>query len=367
MARQLRILHLDTERGFRGGERQVSLLAGGLRERGHEQLIIGPAGGSLTPFLASRGFAIAEYRRPRFLGVRSPILWGWLRRQADGFRPDIIHAHTGNAHTAAVHAFLGTRPLLTTRRVDFPIQKNAFSKAKYTRPGQRYIAISRAIRDILVEGGVAPEAIDVVYSGIDPARPSGGNGAAPRAEWLGGDAGPVIGFIGAFADHKAPWTLAHAAGRIRQALPGARVVFVGDGELRPRLEEISADQPGSIVLAGWRDDVADCLAAFDLFVMPSKQEGLCTSLIDALAAGVPCVATRAGGIPEVIADGETGDLVAPLDEEALAAAVVSLWKDEARRARYAVAGRRRVEERFTAGAMVEGTLAVYHDMLGLRE
>lgn len=365
MDRRLRILHIDTERGFRGGERQVSLLAEGLRERKHEQLFIGPAGGSLTPYLASRGFAVAEYHRPLLMGVRSPLLRRWLRRQADGFRPDIVHAHTGNAHTAAVHSFLGSRPLLTTRRVDFAIQNNAFSRAKYTRPGQHYIAISRAIRDILVEGGVAPEAIDVIPSGIDPARVAEGNGAPLRAEWLGGDSGPVIGFIGAFADHKAPWVLAHAAGHIRRALPGAKVVFVGDGELRPRLEEISADLPGSIVFAGWREDVANCLAAFDLFVMPSKLEGLCTSLIDALAAGVPCVAARAGGIPEVIVDGVTGVLVPPLDEEALASAVVDLWHDGARRARFVEAGRRRVAECFTAGAMVEGTLSVYRRMLGL--
>lgn len=363
MPGKLRILHIDTERGFRGGERQVSLLTAGLRELGHEQLVIGPEGSALTAHLTAEGFRVANWKRPWFLGARSPVLKAWLRKTAAEFDADIVHAHTGNGHTAAVHAFLGDRPLVTTRRVDFAIQDNPLSKAKYTRPGQHYIAISGAVRDVLVAGGVNPDVIDLVYSGIDTSRVQDGDGAALREKWLEGLEGPVIGYIGAFADHKAPWVLAHAANHIRKDLPGARVVFVGDGEFRPLLEEISADNPGGIHLAGWRDDVADCLAAFDLFVMPSKLEGLCTSLIDALAAGVPCISTRAGGIPEVIVDGQTGTLVPPNDEEALARAIVEIWGNGELRELYIRNGMEHVRKNFTADSMVQGTFAVYQKVL----
>lgn len=362
--RPLRILHLDAEMGFRGGERQVQLLVHGLRAAGHEQLVAGPEGGKLLPVLAGEGFATAAWKRPWLLGIRSPFLKYWMQEVADRFRPDIVHAHTGNAHTLAVIALLERHRVVVTRRVDFPIKANSFSRVKYTRPGQHYIAISHTIRDVLVAGGVAPERIDIVHSGVDVARVTGGDGAAVRREWLGGDEGPVIGFVGALVDHKAPWVLAEAARLVRRELPGARVVFVGDGELRPRLEEMAADSPpGTIVLAGWREDMANCLAAMDLFVMPSKLEGLCTSLIDALAAGVPAVASRAGGIPDVVVDGETGDLVPPLDAGALAAAIVALWRDPARRERYRAAGRARVESHFTAAAMIRGTQAVYHRVM----
>ncbi len=97
--------------------------------------------------------------------------------------------------------------------------------------------------------------------------------------------------------------------------------------------------------------------------MPSKLEGLCTALIDALAAGVPAIASRAGGIPDVVEDGVTGRLVPPLNGDALADAVVALWGDEAARRRFVENGRRAVETRFTAAAMVAGTEQVYRAIL----
>lgn len=351
---KLRILHINSESGYRGGERQLHLLARGLRERGHEQLIVCRSASELESALRADGLATATYAKPLLLGARSPFLRNRLREIATDFSPDVVHAHTGNAHTMAVGAFLGDHPIVTTRRVDF-----AVAGKKYTAEGQRFIAISNGVRDVLVQGGVDPSRIDVVYSGIDTTRVRGGQGGALRSEWLHGDAGPLIGFVGALVDHKAPWILAEAAPLIRAQLPGARVVFVGDGEERPRLESLRAKHPDAVILAGHRQDIADCYATFDLFVMPSKLEGLCTSLIDALAAGVPSIASRAGGIPDVVEDNVTGVLVPPLDREQLAAAVVALWGDEARRRKFAENGARRVEERFTARAMVEGTESVY--------
>lgn len=360
----MRILHINTESGFRGGERQVQLLARGLGLRGHEQLVVVPRGAELADALQSEGIPVGAYTKPLLLGPRSPSLIRWLRRTEEEFRADIVHAHTGNAHTLAVEAFLGRVPIVTTRRVDFPIKDNRASRRKYGAPGQHFIAISNAIRDVLVAGAVPAERIDIVHSGIDVDRVTGGDGRRLRAEWLAGDNGPLIGFIGALVDHKAPWVLARAAAAIRTRLPGARVVMVGDGELRPMVRDIRAASPDALLLPGWRDDIADCYAAFDLFVMPSKLEGLCTALIDALAAGVPCVASRAGGIPDVITDGENGLLVEPENEAALVEAIVRLYNDEPLRARFIESGRQRVAELFTADAMVTGTERVYQRLAG---
>jgi glycosyltransferase involved in cell wall biosynthesis len=257
--------------------------------------------------------------------------------------------------------------LLSTRRVDFAIGRNWFSRRRYTRDGQRFIAISSAVRDALLAGGVRADRIDLVFSGVSVERVTGGDGKRLRHDWLMGDkTGPVIGFLGALVDHKAPWILAEALPLIRQELPHAVAVFVGDGPELGRLQSIASTMPpGAIQLAGWRDDVADCYAAFDLFVMPSKLEGLCTALVDALAAGVPAIASRAGGIPDVLADGGCGELVPPLDPAALATAVVRLWRDPERRKAVTDAGRQRVATQFTADAMVEGTIRSYQNLLSV--
>ncbi len=359
----MRVLQLNTETGFRGGERQVALLMRGLRERGHEQILVARKGSELAEAMKAEGFTVRTFQPPGFLGIRGPLLSRWVRQTADEFEADLVHAHTGNSHTLAVAGFSQRLPMVTTRRVDFPVGQNWLSRRKYLAPGQHYIAISQGVADVLMEGGIAREHITIVHSGIEPERVQGGDGTALRREWLGEDCGPLIGFVGSLVDHKAPWVLADAAPLIREQLPGARVVFVGDGEMRARLEEIRESNPEAIHLAGHRDDIADCYAAFDLFAMPSKLEGLCTALIDALAAGVPAVATRTGGIPDVIQHGVTGDLVPPLDAESLAEALVSLWNDPKCREMYRDIGLARAEDRFTAKAMVEGTERVYTEIL----
>jgi glycosyltransferase involved in cell wall biosynthesis len=359
----MKILHLNTETGFRGGERQVQLLVEGLHQRHHHQLVIGRSEGQLLSVLAEKSIPVQGYEKPKLLGVHSPRLIAQVRSWATEFQPDIIHAHTGNAHTLAVNAFLDRYPVLTTRRVDFAIKTNYFSKRKYTRPGQHFIAISTGVKNVLLEGGVPENRIDIVFSGVNTDRVTGGDGKALRQLWLGEyHEGPLIGFVGALVDHKAPWILAQAAPLIKQVLPNAKVVFVGDGEERARIEAISSQHPNALHLAGWRDDIADCLDAFDLFVMPSKLEGLCTSLVDALAAGVPSIASRAGGMPDVVCDGKTGVLVPPLDAKALAEAVVRLWQSPALRKQYIAQGLEHVQANFTADAMVEGTEKVYESV-----
>ncbi|CAN5351765.1 glycosyltransferase [soil metagenome] len=354
------VLHIDTELGFRGGQRQVQLLMRGLNARGHEQLLVAPTESKLRAAMEAEGFATRGYDKPKLLGMRSPVLSSWLRGVVDPFHPDIVHAHSGNAHTLALSARGGRSwKLLTTRRVDFAIKKNWFSRRKYAAPNQRYIAISTGVGDVLIAGGVKPDLIDIVHSGVEVERVIGGDREKLRGEWLRGGEGPLIGFVGALVDHKAPWILAEAAPLIREQLPNAHVVFVGDGEERARISHIAAQHPGAITLAGWRDDIADCYAAFDLFTMPSKLEGLCTSLIDALAAGVPSIASSVGGIPDVIVDGETGVLIPAENPRALADAITALWRDPFHREKYIENGRAHVKKGFNAEAMVLGTESVY--------
>jgi glycosyltransferase involved in cell wall biosynthesis len=153
---------------------------------------------------------------------------------------------------------------------------------------------------------------------------------------------------------------------IRRAVPSAHLVILGSGELekdlRRRAGQLSLD--GSVTFAGFRPDAARYLPALDLFVLSSVEEGLGTSTLDAQAAGVPVVVTRAGGSPEAVIDGETGLLAEPADAEALASQAIVLLNDQPRRVRMGIAGRRHVADSFTADRTVDQTLAIYRELTG---
>jgi glycosyltransferase involved in cell wall biosynthesis len=146
-----------------------------------------------------------------------------------------------------------------------------------------------------------------------------------------------------------------------QEVPDARFVILGEGELREHLEHLIREHhlEKHVLLPGFRTDVLGCIKGFDVFVLSSVTEGLGTSLLDAMACARPVVATRAGGIPEIVQDGATGLVVPPRDHRALAAAIVSLLEDAPRREQFGAAGFARVRERFTVERMVAATADVY--------
>ena len=157
--------------------------------------------------------------------------------------------------------------------------------------------------------------------------------------WLPHNA-PVIGCVGALVDHKGHRFLIRAAAQVVREVPDARFVILGEGERRDELTREIRDLglERHVLLPGFRPDVLSLLKTFDVFVMPSITEGLGTSLLDAMACARPIVASRVGGIPEVVVDGETGLLVPPRDPDSLAEAIVKLLEDRA--ARRAPRGRR---------------------------
>jgi glycosyltransferase involved in cell wall biosynthesis len=166
--------------------------------------------------------------------------------------------------------------------------------------------------------------------------------------------------------HKGQRHLIDAAHLVIQQIPDARFVILGEGELRDHLERLVHEQhlQKHVLLPGFRTDVLGCIKGFDLFVMSSVTEGLGTSLLDAMAASKAVVATRTGGIPEVVEDGGTGLLVEPRDHRELAAAIVRLLTDESGRRAMGEAGRARVCARFTVERMVAETAAVYARVAG---
>jgi glycosyltransferase involved in cell wall biosynthesis len=172
---------------------------------------------------------------------------------------------------------------------------------------------------------------------------------------------PIVGNVAALAPHKGHQHLIEAAALALRDVPDARFVIVGDGEQRSVLERQVRDKnlERHVFLAGFRLDVLQLLRSFDVFATSPIHEGMCLPLVDAMAAGKPTVATRAGGIPEVSVDGETGFLVEPRDHHGMAARIVALLTDETLRRRMGAAGQARARRDFNLEKMVRETAEIY--------
>lgn len=361
-------LHIDTARTWRGGQHQVLLTVNGLREIGHRAALVAHPDGELLR-RAEEGLELIP------LAPRTELDLGaaWrLSRVLRRLEPDVIHAHDphGVAMAALALAVGGARrppALVAARRVDFHLKTNSFSRWKY-RQVDCFIAASEAIRVMLVADGVPADRTVTVHEGIDVDHVL----AAPpvnvhEALWLPHHA-PLVGNVAALVPHKGHRHLVEAARLVVAQVPDARFVILGEGELRDPLErQIRAERlEKHVLLAGFRADVLGCIKGFDLFAMSSVTEGLGTSILDAMACSRAVVATRAGGIPEIVDDGRTGLLVAPRDDGALAGAILRLLNDEAERRRLGEAGFARVGQRFTVERMVAETAAVYQRVAGRR-
>jgi glycosyltransferase involved in cell wall biosynthesis len=175
-----------------------------------------------------------------------------------------------------------------------------------------------------------------------------------------------VGNVAALVPHKGHRYLIEAAHLVVRSMPDARFVILGEGELRDHLQHLIHEHrlEKHVLLPGFRADAIGCIKGFDLFVMSSVTEGLGTSVLDAMACRRAVVATRAGGIPEVVEDGRTGALVEPRQSRQLADAILRLLSDPALRTRMAEAGYARVRERFTVERMVAETAALYARLAG---
>jgi glycosyltransferase involved in cell wall biosynthesis len=282
--------------------------------------------------------------------------------------PDVVHAHDPHGVAmASVALAIGRLPrpplFVASRRVDFRLKDNAFSRWKHRRV-DAFLCASEAIRQMLLADGLEPQRALTVHEGIDIEHVD----AAPQADvhsefWLPHHA-PIVGNIAALVAHKGQRYLVDAAPAVLRQVPDARFLIVGEGELRPLLDQLIRKHhlEKHVLLTGFRPDPLALLKAFDVFVMSSVTEGLGTSLLDAMACRKSIVATRAGGIPEVVADGETGFLVPVRDPAALADRIVRLLQRDDLRAAFGETGRQRVEQRFSAEQMVAATLAAYADV-----
>ena len=359
-------LHVDTALSWRGGQNQVLLTVLGLRALGHRTVLVAQPNGELM----RRATGCSDLISIASLGDADLAAAWHLSRALKRLRPTVVQAHDaqGVAMVALARSLVRLDPqprFVVSRRVDFHIRRNVFSRWKYSQV-DLFLCASEAIRMMLIEDGVFPERTETVHEGIDLRQVEASPDLDPHSEFQLPRGVPIVGNVAALVPHKGQQFLIEAAAKVVSQIPDTRFVILGTGELerklRRQIKHLQLDR--HVLLAGFRPDVLSLQKGFDLLVLSSITEGLGTTLLDAMALGRPIVATRTGGIPEVVVDAETGILVPPRDAQTLATAIVDLLRDPERRARFGTAARARARERFSAEQMVRRTLDAYGRLAG---
>jgi L-malate glycosyltransferase len=348
-----RIVHLASGREWRGGQRQVLILAAGLHDSAHvDSVVVTGKGTVLAARMAAAG--VPTYVTPWGPGLDPRVAMYAMAALRPGA---IVHAHDSHSHALAdALSRMRRTPIVVTRRVTIPIK----NPQRYRR-AEAVIAISEAVRALLLEATIPAERIHLIPDAVDVAHVTASREWPAEIARVAAGA-PLIVAVAALTREKGVDVLLAAAAQLRTTHPAARWIVLGDGPERAALEARSTalglDQ--IVDLAGFVAAPEAILREATVAVQPSLSEGLGSSVLDALALGVPIVATTAGGLPEALAHGG-GLLVPPGSPAELAAAVARLLDDGAERQRLGDAGRIAAGH-FSVDRLVQRTLDVYRSV-----
>ena len=329
----MKVLHISSALTWRGGEQQIAYLVQGLHKLQVEQFLFCPEGSPLASWCQANQWPHQTYPKLNL----SPRVVRRLIRLAKNIKPDLIHLHDSHAHTYGVLAntFSAHKiPLVLHRRVDFPIKPNIFSRWKYNHTSIKAIlCVSEFIRQLLLPDIKNKAIVHTVYSGIDLERfgsikePSKGL----RTVFHVPNDHRVIANIASLAPHKDYNTFVDVIQLLKQSgVQASYFAIGGDGGEMDEVKEYASRNglTNDLIFTGFRPDVADLAQDIEVLLVSSKEEGLCTTLLDAFSGGIPVVATTAGGIPELVKNEETG-LTAPIkNAQELAGQVVRMLTDQ---------------------------------------
>jgi glycosyltransferase involved in cell wall biosynthesis len=357
--RPLKVLHIDPERNWGGGEEQVLGLICHLSRKGHANHLATDRRGRL--FESSRGLGITTVaiRVVNDLDLR-PVRG--LRRLIRRERYDIVHFHTKRAHALALWLpqGRGAPKYLVTRRMDYAEPNNWYTHLLYNSRVDGVVAISQRIAQLLAEAGVEQSRIRLIHSGIDLIKLQ--NGARAPASFTNA---PVIGMAAVLEERKGHRYLLQAALSLKKQGFRLKYRIAGDGSLRRDLHALTArlGLQEDVEFLGFVTDISRFLSTIDIFVLPSLSEGLGLSVLEAMAAGKPIVASRVGGVVDAVIDSTTGFLVAPGDVDGIAGAIRKLVEDQTLTQAMGKRGAERVRENFTIEQMADKNEAYYYALL----
>ncbi len=366
----MRVLHVINTAEVGGGGEHLRLLTRGLAPSGVASTVITGRDGPTSQRLREAGVSVTV------LGGLGPARVVPLMRLLRETRPDVLHLHGSRAGLfgAVAARQAGVGPAIYTA--------HAFSFHRLGPPGTRWlfaglerltcawvdrvICLTHADLAAAARSGIAVRHFAVVPNGIDLAQFDG----VPDCRTAFGFSPltPVVGMVARLVPQKDPLTFVRMARAVAEAARHVRFLIVGDGPLRGQVETAVRELglADRVTLTGFREDVPSLLRSMNVVVLPSRWEGLPLVVLEAMAASRPLVATRLPSVAEIIVDGDTGRLAPIGDAGRLAHAVVGLLTDPAAAAAMGARGRRRVEEAFSLGRMIDGTLDVYRAALAAR-
>lgn len=363
----LSVALISTQRLWQGGEEQAWQLARGLRTRGHRCQIVAMQASPFAERLAAAGFTVAT------LPGKLPFPWrlwsvrSWLRQWA-------VHvAHFNDAHALTLGGLavwkLPHVATVAARRAAFAVR----SPRQYRRLCQQLLCVSTTAADRCLSAGIPADMVRVVHDGVDPERVGAGSREAGRARLQIPPDAILLLSVGALTACKGHADLLDALPRVVAQFPTVRLCIAGSGEEEPalwaRIRALGLET--QVTLLGHRQDVPDLIHACDLFVFPSREEGLGSTLIDAMFARRPIVTTSGGGILDVVGTphqsrSDCAWIVPPATPTDLAQAILQALTHPAQCATMVDAAAKRAWERFTTDHMVDETLRAYRDLLASR-
>jgi glycosyltransferase involved in cell wall biosynthesis len=363
----MRVLFIDTEQTWRGGENQMALLIGGLQKRGIFCYLAAPKESEAYKRLHTSMPAMPLNFKG--LGIISTAMN--LAEFCEEADINLIDTQSSRAHNLGVltKLFNPSPKLVVHRRVDYVPSRNIISRLKYLTPKvDQYVAISQAIAGVLTSYGIAEHRVSVVHSAVEPnsqGQLSKREAKERLCQELGLDAAtPLLSCVAYLTPQKGHHTLLRALGRVKAHHLAFNCLLAGDGPLRAELQQLAASLniQNEVHFLGVRNDVPLILKATDLFALSSDYEGLGTTILDALFADCPVVATRVGGIPEMIQHEKTGFLAEKGDDEAFAGHLMTALNHPGYASELARRGKEAARQKFNVDAMVEGNLKVYQSL-----
>lgn len=364
LSKKINVLHLSSEKSWRGGEQQIAYLIKELNRLEINNQVACHQNSAFATYCQQQNWPFASLPFANGVDLYTALAIKNMCRQQ---KIDLVHIHSAKSHSIAVlSAWLGNAtPLVLSRRVDFPVRRNRSTQWKYHHPSiRKIICVSEAIEHIVRRGIRVPDKCTTVHSGVDVHRFRPPVGYL-RKRFSLPDTTLLVVNTSAIADHKDYFTFVDTAEAFQSSRLDARFIIIGDGPEQEVIRQYIAQKnlESTVLMTGFINNLTEILPEADIFLMTSKTEGLGTSVLDAFACRVPVVATRAGGIPEMVIHRETGLLAEVGDATVMAKHLETITQDAALKKRVVENAYQHLLNHFTKEKMASNTLNIYKNIL----
>ena len=364
----MKILHIISSGGMYGAEAVILNMSRTLNESSHSS-VLGVFSNSANPNLQLHEAASREGIESHLIpcnGQLDRTVTASIRELATRTKADIVHAH---GYKADIYVYFALRasavPLVSTCHTWYDnnllVTLYGMADRLVLRNYAAVVAVSEEVKQRLLTAGVREDRIHLVRNGID-LRPFD-NALPSLRNNLSADQSLTVGLVGRLAIEKGVDIFLHAAARVLAASPSTKFVVVGEGPDRDKLESLIDELKirKSVSMLGRRNDMPSVFASLDIMASASRQEGLPIAILEGMASRLPIIATAVGAVPTVVFDGRTGVLVPPENPELLASAIVNLLRNPAEQKLLGAAGRKLIEDEFSAQRMTDDYLRVYEE------